>query len=132
VSFPVDEGARVPGRQKRVDWRPTFLAAYAQCHTVTEACAAASIARQTARERRRSDPEFARMWDEVVEADTEVLEREAFRRAALEHERPIYQGGELVGTERVFSDNLLMFLLKSRRPEVYRDNAHVELGAAPR
>jgi hypothetical protein len=40
--------------------------------------------------------------------------------------RPIYQGGKLVGHDVVYSDNLLLALLKARRPEKYRDRQLIE------
>jgi hypothetical protein len=56
----------------------------------------------------RTDAKFAREWAEIEEASTEQLERIAVRRAS--------EG----------SDVLLIFLLKARRPEVYRDHHRVE------
>lgn len=52
-----------------------------------------------------------------------MLEQEAYRRAVEGVEEPVYQGGELVGTVRRYSDKLLEFLLRGRRPQVYRENA---------
>jgi hypothetical protein len=42
-------------------------------------------------------------------------------------ERPVYQGKDLVGTIREFSDSLLMFGLKAKRPEVYRERRDVQI-----
>ena len=33
---------------------------------------------------------------------------------------------QIVGHRRKYSDNLLMFMLKGRRPETFRDNASIE------
>ena len=54
------------------------------------------------------------------------MEREAYRRAVKGVEKPVYRGGQLVGTIREYSDSLLMFLLRARRPELYRDHSRVE------
>jgi hypothetical protein len=43
------------------------------------------------------------------------------RRALVGWKEPVYQGGKEVGTIRKFSDNLLIFLLKGKRPEVFRE-----------
>jgi hypothetical protein len=47
----------------------------------------------------------------------ENLETEAYRRAVLGYEEPVYQPGEKVGVVTRYSDNLLMLLLRSRAPQ---------------
>ena len=42
---------------------------------------------------------------------------------------PVYYKGEVVGHVREFSDTLLMFSLKARRPEVYRESTTVDVRA---
>jgi hypothetical protein len=42
--------------------------------------------------------------------------REAWRRAVKGCRKPVYQGGQLVGYVREFSDLLLIFLIKAARP----------------
>lgn len=56
-----------------------------------------------------------------------MLEREAFRRAHTGTLKPIYQGGEKVGSVREYSDTLMIFLLKGARPQKYRENHKVEV-----
>ena len=48
------------------------------------------------------------------------------RRAKDGNLRPVFQGGELVGHIREFSDTLGIFLLKSRRRHVYGDRQFIE------
>jgi hypothetical protein len=43
--------------------------------------------------------------------------------------RPIYQGGQRVGFEPVYSDNLLWNLLKALRPEKYRDRLDMNVAS---
>ena len=50
----------------------------------------------------------------------------ALRRRATGIKRDIYYAGKVVGTENVYSDALLMFLLRAHRPQLYRDNVKVE------
>ena len=57
----------------------------------------------------------------------DMLEDEAVRRAKDGVERPVYQGGKLVGHVQEYSDTLLIFLLKGARPEKYRDRVQREL-----
>jgi hypothetical protein len=70
---------------------------------------------------RQSDPSFAQSCSEAMEAGTDVIEQEARRRAVEGYDRPVYQGGTLVGVVRVYSDMLAALLLRGRRAEVYRD-----------
>lgn len=95
---------------------------------VTKACESAGIGRRSAYEWREADPEFAAEWDEAVEAGTEELEEEARRRAFSGVDEPVFYQGEVCGEVRKYSDTLLIFLLKGRRPEKYRENIKAELG----
>ncbi|OOQ57160.1 hypothetical protein BC343_16705 [Mucilaginibacter pedocola] len=38
-------------------------------------------------------------------------------------DKPVYHGGKLIGKVKDYSDTLLMFLLKAKRPETYKDRA---------
>ena len=75
---------------------------------------------------RDRDEAFAKEWQEAVEAGVDVLEQEAYRRAVEGVDEPVYQGGEMVGTVRRYSDRLLEFLIRGRRPSVYRDTAGLD------
>lgn len=90
------------------DWAPAFLAALAQRGTIKDACEDARVGRTTVYQRRDSDPEFQANLALALEDATDTLDAEARKRA-------------LDG-----SDALLMFLLRGRRPEVYRDRQEVE------
>ena len=54
------------------------------------------------------------------------LEDEARRRALQGVEKPVFREGRQVGTVTEYSDTLLIFLLKARRPEKFRDRARFE------
>lgn len=113
--------------RKPKDWAPAFLKALEAVHLVTEACKSAGGRRSTAYDRRSKDAKFASAYADVEERSTELLEREAYRRAAVGVDKPVFQGGEQVGSIREYSDTLLIFLLKARRPDVYREHHQVEL-----
>ncbi len=102
-------------------WKKKFLTAFAEVGVVTYAARAAKVTRQAAYLARKIDPKFAARWDEAIEDSTQVMEAEAIRRAVKGTLKPVFQKGEQVGSVREYSDTLLMFLLKSRRPPVYRD-----------
>jgi hypothetical protein len=95
---------------------------------VSAACSAIGVGRRSIYDWRENDEDFAAAWDDVVEASTEKLEREAYRRAHDGVEEPVFYQGEICGHVMKKSDTLLMFILKGRKPEKYRDNSKVELG----
>jgi len=106
--------------------RGRFIAELALGGTVSAACQAAGIGRRTAYDLRQRDEGFALEWADAIEAGTDVLEQEAFRRAVQGTERTIYgKDGEVRGVECTYSDRLLELLLKARRPHVYRERVDV-------
>src|SRR5437899_1659707 len=89
--------------KKRRDWRPGFLANFASTGNVMLSAKAAGIDRNLPYVERRKNPKFAELWDQAEEDSIQLLEAEARRRAMAT------------------SDVLMIFLLKARRPQVYRD-----------
>ena len=104
-----------------------FFATLAKLGTVGAACQAARYSRATVYRWRKEDEEFRRRWDEADEQYVELMEHEADRRAVKGTSRPVFYKGEKVGQVREYSDTLLMFRLKAKRPGVYRENSSVEL-----
>lgn len=100
-----------------------FLAAYAECGTVTHAAEYAGISRDTHYEWLKDDA-YRQAFEEAYEEAIEHLEVEARRRAASGVDEPVFYLGQQVGAVRKYSDNLLMFLLKAARPERYKDRQH--------
>jgi hypothetical protein len=128
-SAHVQQTAQAAHTPRTRDWAPTFLHAFGDTHLVSDAAKLAGIGRRTAYDRRLKDPEFATAWAAIEEHSTDLLESEAYRRAVDGwRERPILDDdGHVVGEVRKFSDALLMFLLKARRPAVYREHHQVEI-----
>jgi hypothetical protein len=62
----------------------------------------------TAYDWRKADADFAKAWDAALEAGTDVLEDIALQRAKLQ------------------SDTLIIFLLKARRPEKYKERSQID------
>lgn len=123
---------RPAGRHAVLDWTEVFLAAFEETHLVTESAKRAGIHRDTAYDRRAKDPEFGRRWSDAEERSTELLEREAYRRAAVGTEKPVYYKGKRIDLVREYSDVLLIFLLKARRPQTYRERVeHTGAGGGP-
>lgn len=104
-----------------------FLEAFAEVGTVMgairnlEFLEGLKLNRGTVYAWRDRDEAFADSWDEAADAAGDVLEAEARRRAVDGVETPIFFEGERVGTKTTFSDRLLEFLLKGRRPEIFGD-----------
>jgi hypothetical protein len=104
--------------QKKLD---IILSVLAMGKSATAAAAAAGITRDRLYVWRKKDPQFAAAWAGAIEAGTDLLEDEARRRASEGTAEPVFWKGEIVATVPKFSDSLIIFLLKSRRPEKYRD-----------
>lgn len=106
-----------------------FLASLAQGTSVSTSASAAGVHRSTVYDWRNKDAAFAAAWESAEEAGVDVLEDEAKRRACEGWVEPVFHKGELCGEVRKYSDTLLIFLLKGRRPEKYRDNHKIDLNA---
>lgn len=114
------------GRSNRTpENKEAFLNALGTTASVTAACEVAKIARSSAYEWRDADLPFAAAWDAAVVRGTDALEDEAIRRARLGVDEPVFYQGEECGTVRKYSDTLLIFMLKARRPEIFRDQIAV-------
>lgn len=130
------------GQKHEPDWAPAFLEAFAEFGIVTAACGVAGVSRSTAYERRKLDEAFAAAWSDVETATTERMEAEARRRAvegwvereelevAHDEDGNPYEVRTLI--VRKYSDTLLMFMLKARKPDMYRERVeHTGAGGGP-
>ena len=57
----------------------------------------------------------------------ESLEDEAHRRAVIGIPKDVYYRGEVVGSEREYSDTLLVTLLKANAPDKYRERVDISI-----
>jgi hypothetical protein len=110
---------------RRREVQEELLAAYERLGSIMGAAEEVGIARSDHYEWLEHDEAYAAMWIEAQEASTQVLEREAVTRATVGQDKGVYYQGEKVGVEQYKSDVLLIFMLKSRRPDVYRDRYEV-------
>lgn len=80
-------------------------------------------------EHKSKDPDFSKAWDNVIDDVVDSMEEELHRRSTKGVLEPVFFKGEMVAKIRKFSDPLLMFALKGKRPEIYRErfdvNQHV-------
>jgi hypothetical protein len=111
---------------KKDAWRVPFLTSLADLGNVKAAVEIAGVSRAFVYEERGRDAVFAQAWDAALETASDVMEREAFRRAVEGVDEPVFSPkGFKVGTVRKYSDTLLIFLLKGARPEKYRERQDI-------
>jgi hypothetical protein len=103
--------------------RQVFLRTLAETGNVTAAVEIAGTSRSRVYELRKADPSFAVAWEEAEESAADALEAEARRRAVVGVLEPVVSAGKVVRDDdgqpiaiRRYSDNLLLALLKARRP----------------
>ena len=111
-------------------WTPKkkagFCAALAMGVTVETAARSIGMSRSGAYKVRESDPAFAAAWKQAYEESTELLEAEAFQRAVGREEPVLGKDGEIHYIKK-YSDLLLMFLIKARKPQMYRESVDVNV-----
>ena len=107
--------------------RERFLAIYAQCGNLSTAAKAVGVNRSAVYKWQEHVPGFPEAMRAADLQATEVLEKEAWRRAREGFAEPVYQHGKLVGTVQRYSDALLIFLLKGRAPERYGTKVDVSV-----
>lgn len=105
---------------ERQEAQQTFIETFARVGIKAVACRAANVDRTTVDWWSEHDEEFAIEYNRARADADDVIRSEIHRRGINGVDRPIYQGGQQVGTVREYSDVLLIFLAKSRMPE-FRD-----------
>lgn len=75
--------------------------------------------------RRVKLPGFEEQWQSAVEEGNEAIRDEIKRRAMDGVAQAVYHDGKVVGRRKVYSDDLLKFLAKSRMKE-FSDNVQVD------
>ncbi|MFN8525102.1 MAG: hypothetical protein U0821_18555 [Chloroflexota bacterium] len=121
--------------------RRQFCELIAAGESVLGACRSLELDRHRIYEWKQSIPGFSEEITAAEEAAVEAksarrlaelkaAESELFRRAVEGWEEPVYQGGELVGHSRRYSDSLLKLLLQSRDPATYRERLQVQHSGA--
>ncbi len=137
-----EKGRDPAGGAVEADWpgvrhtkQRAFLAAYAECCNVRNAAACAGVNRRRVYEWKASSEAFRQAMRIAEDLGVEALEDEAVRRAQEGLRRYKFtRGGEPIKHpvtgepyfEHEYSDTLLIFLLKAKRPEVYRERHQIQ------
>lgn len=107
--------------------RIAFLRVLAITGNIIKAAHAVGYADTTRLNRlRHEDPVFAAEWQAALVAAGDVLESEAMRRALEGVAKPITYRGEITGHETVYSDTLLLALLKANNRAKYGDQKEIK------
>ena len=116
---------------KKDEWQAAFLEALCDSGNVSESAKIANVSRVFVYEQRRADELFAAAWDDALDQASDLLEKEARRRAHDGWDEPVFGsmgqglGSGQIGMVHKYSDTLLIFLLKGAKPEKYRERHEV-------
>lgn len=116
------------GQRKRslTHLKSVFLEHLGKKLFITQACEAAGIGRATIYEWRDADPEFRKQIEEVEAKTLDILRSEAFRRAVIGVEEPVFHNGKQIATVTKASDYLLDRMLRAKDP-AFKDNMRVDI-----
>lgn len=120
---------RPPGEVKADRARELILKVLKDGYSIQRACRAAHISRGTYYRWLGEDEEWAKQVADAIDDGTDFYEDEARRRAVEGVSKMIVSAGRRMGYEQQYSDQLMQFMLKARRPEKYRENSTVDLNA---
>jgi hypothetical protein len=107
--------------------RRQFIKSLRNSGNITNAARAIGISRQTAYNFRKENPRFAAAWNNAIQEHLDQVEEELRRRACDGVDEEVYYQGTVCGAVKKYSDTLLMFYLKARRPEVFSEKVRQEI-----
>jgi hypothetical protein len=126
-----------PGVPKTPEQWETFLTVLHETSNASRACEAAGISRLCAYDRRDADPDFAALWLKAKFRGQERMIEEVERRAFEGVKKPLFWQGSRIREYnpetdtveavdvREYSDALAALLIKSYRPEQFKDRTEV-------
>jgi hypothetical protein len=126
TSVSTNSTPKKPNRQqlRTAENQATFLREFAISGHLANSAKKAGVDRTTVFLWRDKE-EFESLFKVAERHSVSVLEDEAHRRAFDGVDKPVYQGKELVGHIREYSDTLLIFLLKGKAPAKYRERYEI-------
>ena len=113
--------------KKRMGWttekRKKFIKHLGRTGNVAASVKMVGLGRSRAFELKKEDSAFGQAWQEAIDTFVDRCEEELRRRAVEGYKETVFYGGKKVGEITKYSDVLLMFYLKSLRPQKYREHA---------
>mgnify|MGYP005848418621 CR=1 FL=1 len=109
-----------------LELREQFLTLIREGFTQKDAAHACGCGVQFFTKRRKIWPEFEKDFQEAKAEGDDIVRAEIHRRGVDGVKRAIYHDGKVVGYKREYSDQLLMFLAKSRMPEEFGQRQTVD------
>ena len=108
------------------EMREQYLELIREGVTNKDAAAACGCGTKYFQRRRKEDPDFEQAYQDARADGDDVIRAEVHRRGVEGVKQAIYHDGKVVGHKQVYSDNLLMFLAKSRMPTEFGDRQTTE------
>lgn len=108
------------------EMREQYLALIREGLTNRDAAASCGCGTRYFKRRRDEDPEFEKDYQEARADGDDIIRAEINRRGVEGVKRAIYHDGKVVGHKQEYSDQLLMFLAKSRMPAEFGDRQTVD------
>lgn len=115
------------------DRQRAFIAALAATGIVTQAARAIGASLEALYKLRHQPgaEQFSAAWEAAIDRGIARLEDCALERAIRGEERPVVSQGKLVTTYRRYDTQLILFLLRQRRPERWRSDEAALARIAP-
>lgn len=108
------------------EMREQYLALIREGVTNKDAAKACGCGTKYFQRRRKEDAQFEADYQDARKDGDDVIRAEVHRRGVEGVKQAIYHDGKIVGYKQVYSDQLLMFLAKSRMPTEFGDKQSVE------
>lgn len=112
---------RKPGRPTTfdMDGRKKFLELYATFGVMAKAAKEAGVSPSTVSTLKNTDPNFAQACADAKLLYKGELEYAAYQRGVEGVDEPVYYQGQLVDTQKKYSDKILELLLKAEMPDKF-------------
>lgn len=106
-------------------WQEPLLEALRCVPILTRASRMVGIGRHRVMQVMREDPAFRQAVEDAKIEGIETAERAAFKRAVKGVEKGVWHNGVRVGSERIYSDSLLLAILKGYKKETYSERTEL-------
>jgi hypothetical protein len=104
-----------------------FLAAFAQCGSVTDAAKQAEIHFTSHYKwlKETDNVAYTEAFNQAREIAGDIAEGELYRRGVLGYDHPVIYEGQITTFYKTYSDTGLIFFLKGTKPDRYRENLNL-------